>query len=152
MVASVVVDTSVFIAALLGPGGVNRRFIRVCLTGQLIPLMGTTLFLEYEDLLHRPDVLERCQLTGPEREALLDAFLSVCQWITVYYTWRPNLRDEADNHLVELGVAGNAKFLVTRNLRDLRSGELQFRDLRIVLPETLLEEMNPHGHPDHPAS
>jgi len=151
MTTSVVVDTSVFIAALLGPGGANRRFIRACLTGQFVPLMGTTLFLEYEALLHRPELMERCRLTVAERNTLLDAFLSVCQWITVYYTWRPNLRDEADNHLVELGVAGNAKFLVTRNLRDLQSGELRFRHLQIVSPETLLEKI-PHGHPDHPAS
>ena len=29
-------------------------------------------------------------------------------WVRVYYLWRPNLPDEADNHLVELAVAGNA--------------------------------------------
>ena len=32
-------------------------------------------------------------------------------------TWRPNLPDEADNHLIELGVAAQA--IVTRNLRDV---------------------------------
>ena len=147
MTAAVVVDTSVFAAALLGPGGANRRFIRACLMGQYLPLMGTPLFLEYEDLLHRQSLLDRCHLTATERKDLLDAFLSICQWITVYYSWRPNLRDEADNHLVELAVAGNARFLVTRNLRDLRSGELRFRDLRIVLPETLLEETTPPWAP-----
>lgn len=119
--------------------------------GQYQPLMGTALFLEYEDLLHRPVLLDSCRLTVMEREALLDAFMSTCRWITVYYSWRPNLRDEADNHLVELAVAGNASFLVTRNLRDLQSGKLRFRDLQIVLPETLLQETNPHGHPDNPA-
>jgi hypothetical protein len=30
----------------------------------------------------------------------LDAFLSVCHWQKVYYAWRPNLPDEADNHKV----------------------------------------------------
>ena len=50
-----------------------------------------------------------CQLDREEREALLNAFLSVCTWQTVYYLWRPNLPDEADNHLVELAVAGGCR-------------------------------------------
>jgi predicted nucleic acid-binding protein len=43
----------------------------------------------------------------------------------VYFGWRPNLPDEADNHLVELAVAGRASFVVTRNLRDLTRAELK---------------------------
>ena len=40
---------------------------------------------------------------------MFDGFLSVCRWVEVFFAWRPNLPDEADNHLVELAVAGNAK-------------------------------------------
>jgi predicted nucleic acid-binding protein len=36
----------------------------------------------------------------------------------VYHAWRPNLPDEADNHLLELAVAAQADAIVTRNLRD----------------------------------
>ena len=45
-------------------------------------------------------------LTPKEREDLLDAFLSVCEWVPIYFLWRPNLPDEGDNHLMELVVAG----------------------------------------------
>lgn len=50
---------------------------------------------------------------------------------------RPNLRDEADNHLIELAVAGGADFIVTRNLRNLQAAELR---LRIVSPDLFLKE------------
>jgi hypothetical protein len=30
--------------------------------------------------------------------------------------WRPNLRDEGDNHLVELAIAGGAEAIVTYNV------------------------------------
>lgn len=59
----------------------------------------------------------------------------------MYYLWRPNLQDEADNHLVELAVAGAARCVVTRNLRDLRAMELRFPGLRVVAPEDFLQEL-----------
>ena len=67
---------------------------------------------------------------GPEdRAALLDAVLGVCQWINISYLWRPNLRDESDNHLVELAVAGNAAWIVTGNERDVAGRRTGLRRL-----------------------
>jgi predicted nucleic acid-binding protein len=65
---------------------------------------------------------------------------TVRQWTRIYYAWRPNLRDEADNHLIELAVAGQARFIVTRNVRDLRKGELRFPQIAVVTPAQLLKE------------
>jgi predicted nucleic acid-binding protein len=39
----VVVDTNVFIAALISPTGANRGVIRACLLGKAVPLMGAAL-------------------------------------------------------------------------------------------------------------
>jgi predicted nucleic acid-binding protein len=72
---------------------------------------------------------------------LLDIFLSVCEWTRIYYGWRPNLPDEGDNHLVELAVAGNAKYIVTRNLRDVSRMELNFPNLAVLTPEVFLKEL-----------
>lgn len=77
--------------------------------------------------------------------AFFYAFLSVCQWQSVYYTWRPNLSDEADNHLVELAVAGQAGIIVTRNVKDFVRAELHFSGLRILEPDTLIEETSQDG-------
>jgi predicted nucleic acid-binding protein len=74
------------------------------------------------------------------RKALLDIFLAACRWTRIYYAWRPNLRDEGDNHLIELAVAGAADCIVTRNLRDLTSMELRFPQIRILTPEEFLKE------------
>ena len=52
--------------------------------------------------------------------------MSVCQFVHIYYLWRLNLRDEADNHIIELAVAGNAKAIVTHNLKDFTGTELFF--------------------------
>ncbi len=39
-----------------------------------------------------------------------------------------------------LTVAGQAGYLVTRNVRDLRSGELKFPHVSVVTPTQLLKE------------
>jgi putative PIN family toxin of toxin-antitoxin system len=138
----IVLDTSVFVSALLGPRGASRDVLRACLSGRIHPLMGAALFAEYESLLSRSKLFAKCQLDPTEREAVLNALLNVCRWTNIYYGWRPNLRDEGDNHLIELAVAGGAKVIVTKNLRDLRSGELHFPGLRILDPTELLKEIS----------
>lgn len=103
--------------------------------------MGAALLAEYEDVLQRDQLMHRSRLTHAERSELLDIFLARCEWTKVYCGWRPNLPDEADNHLVELGVAGGARFIVSRNLRDLTHGELRFPGLRCLDPASFLKEM-----------
>ena len=137
----IVVDTKVFIAAILSPAGENRDVLRACLLGKAIPLMGAALFHEYEDLLGRTDLMKKCRLSSIERKTLLSAFLSVAEWVKVYFLWRPNLPDEADNHLIELAIAGSAATIVTNNLKDLKHGELRFPGLSIQSPKDYLKTL-----------
>lgn len=116
--------------------------VRACLEGVCQPLMGAALFAEYEDVLGRADAKQKSPLSAEERWELFDIFIACCTWTRVYYGWRPNLPDEADNHLIELAVAGSARYVVTRNLRDVARGELQFPGLRVVDPVTLLKELS----------
>ncbi len=139
----IVVDTNVFISAILGPRGPSRSVVRACLEGRLQPLMGASLMAEYESVLARARLFERSALEPDEREALLNAFLSTCRWIRIYYIWRPNLRDEADNHVIELAVAGGAESIVTQNLGDFANAQLRFPGIRIVHPRDLVQEIAP---------
>ena len=141
MTIRIVVDTSVFIAAILSPSGENRDVLRECLRGKAKPLMGAALFHEYEDLLGRSELMAKSPLSASDRQTLFDAFLSVAEWMKVYFLWRPNLPDEADNHLIELALAGSAETIVTNNLRDLQGGELRFPGLKIQSPRQFLESI-----------
>ena len=136
----IVVDTNVFLGACLGTGTANA-VVAACLKGLCMPLMGNALFNEYEDVFGRDDLFENCTLSKSERDELLDVFFASCEWTRIYFLWRPNLPDEADNHLLELAVAGGAEFIVTRNLRHLLKMELHFPKLRIASPETFLKEI-----------
>lgn len=134
----IVIDTSVLISALIGSTGSSRELIRLCLQGEYQPLMGNNLFLEYESVVLREEIISQCTLTKQEILILLDAFMSVCQWIDIYYLWRPNLRDEADNHLIELAIAGNAQIIATKNIKDFLNSDLIFPNLSILKPEQIV--------------
>lgn len=136
----IVIDTNIFLAALLQPEKTCRRLLRLVLAGKYQALMGEALFHEYEDVLARKDLFVNCPISANEREELFNAFLTCCEWVNIYYRWRPNLQDEADNHLIELAVAGQAEAVITRNIRDLTSGELVFDNFCVVTPEKFLEE------------
>jgi predicted nucleic acid-binding protein len=90
--------------------------------------------------MNRQDIVDKCQLAQSVIEELLDGFLSVSKWVTIYYSWRPNLRDEGDNHVIELAVAGNAPIIATNNIRDFRGSELTFPQLQILNPHQLIAE------------
>ena len=135
-------DTNIFIEAILSPSGENREVIKACLLKKLVPLMGAALFHEYEDLLSRAELMAKSTLNQRERDVLLTAFLSVSEWVKVYFLWRPNLPDEDDNHLIELALAGSAETIVTNNTKDLIHGQLRFPEMKIQTPSQFLKHIS----------
>lgn len=149
MATKIVIDTSVWISALISPIGASRELLRQAIQGKYQPLMGNALFCEYESVTLRSEIKAKCPLTEAEILALLASLMSVSQWISIYYLWRPNLKDEADNHLIELAVAGNASYIATHNVRDFHSTELLFPNLSILKPEAIIRR-NENGDFDDP--
>lgn len=136
-VPRIALDTDVLVAAMLGAGAANR-LIGAVLEGRFEPLMGPALYAEHETVMGRSALFARCRLSAAEREELLDIYFARCRWTRIYFLWRPNLRDESDNHLVELAVAGGAEAVVTRNKRDFRGAELKFENLAVLTPAECL--------------
>lgn len=135
---TIVLDTSVMIGALISHKGANREVVRQCLLGNYKPLISNALFLEFEDVIARDRIKKACPLNETEIRELLNAFYSVCSWVPIYYLWRPNLKDEGDNLLIELAIAGNSQAIVTNKVKDLQAAELKFEHLKILKPEQLL--------------
>ncbi len=136
----VLIDTNVFVSALLSQEGSPSLVIRLCLNETIKPVMGTTLYAEYCDVFSRDKVFKNAVLSKSERHELFDDFISICDWVSVYYLWRPNLKDESDNHLLELATASHARYIITGNIKDFKNGNLLFPEITLVTPKEFLDQ------------
>ena len=65
---------------------------------------------------------------------------------TCLFGLAPNRPDEDDNHLIQLAVAGNAGFVMSRKMREVNKGELQFPGLRMLDPLNFMKEIATWPH------
>ncbi len=137
-----VLDCNVLVSAFTSGKGASRELLRAVLRGECVAAISIPLFLEYEDVLARPQVRRRCALSASEQEQLFDAFLARTEMVEVYYRWRPNLRDESDNHVLELAVAAGGIPIVTFNRRDFAGGQLRFPGLLVQTPTAWLKSQH----------
>lgn len=114
-----VLDTSVLLAGLRSGLGASARLLGLIADGIVTPLISTPLFLEYEDVLKRPEQLQAMAMTEDAMDGFLSAFASASEAVEVHYKWRPQLRDPGDEMVLEAAINGRATALVTHNLRDL---------------------------------
>jgi putative PIN family toxin of toxin-antitoxin system len=114
-----VLDTSVLVAGLRSGLGASAQLLALVADGIVTPLVSTPLFLEYEDVLKRPEQLQAMATTEDAVDGFLSAFASASEAVEVHYKWRPQLRDPGDEMVLEAAINGRAAALVTHNLRDL---------------------------------
>jgi len=113
----VVLDTSVLVAALRSDRGASAILLGLVADRIVVPLVSTPLFLEYEDVLKRPEQLDAMAITADSVDEFLAALASSSEAVEIHYRWRPQVRDPADEMVLETAINGRAAALVTFNLR-----------------------------------
>ena len=136
----IVLDTCVIIAALRSRNGASRVVLDWVSERLLVPLLTPALFLQYEDVLKRPEQLQACRLTSAQVDLILAALASAAEPITIHYSWRPQLPDAGDELVLEAAVNGRADALVTYNFRHFAVAAARF-GLRVARPIEVLEEV-----------
>jgi putative PIN family toxin of toxin-antitoxin system len=135
-------DTSIVVATLRSRRGASHRLLELVAHGKVRPLVSTTLFLEYEDVLMRPETRLATKMDAANVEGFLAAFASAAEGVEVNFRWRPQLTDPNDELILEAAVNGAADALVTHNVRDFREAAPRF-GLRVLLPREVLKEVEP---------
>ncbi len=131
----IVLDTNVLISGLCRyENSPSYKILRSIQKRETPIVLNQKLFLEYESVLYREEILKLIGATAKEVKIILDALVALAIESEPYYLWRPNLKDEADNFILEVALTTSA-ILITKNLKDFESGELKFPDLVVMTPD-----------------
>ena len=138
--ARVVLDTSVLVAGLRSRLGAANAVLRMIAEKRIIGLATPPLFLEYEDVLKRPEH----QLVHRLRVSQIDDFLSelaaLVEPVESHFQWRPQVRDPSDELVLEAAINGSADAIITYNVRDFVGAAERFRVL-VLSPGDFLKRL-----------
>lgn len=137
-----VLDTSIVVAGFRSRQGASNLLLEHVAQGVIHLLVTTALFLEYEDVLLRPEHRLVTGISERDVERALAALASAAEPVEVHFRWRPQLRDPADELVLEAAVNGRAEALVTHNLRHFETAAKRFQ-LRVLTPQQCLQEIKP---------
>ncbi len=137
MIKRVVLDTSVVVASLRTRSGAGNAVLRLVGSRRLTPLATPPLFLEFEDVLKRPEQRIAQGLTAEMIDEFLGELAALVEPVEVRFLWRPQVRDPSDEMVLEAAVNGQADALVTYNIRDFDLAGKRFA-VRILSPPDLL--------------
>lgn len=136
----VVLDTSVLVAGLRSQLGASNRVLLAVAEERCTPLVTTAVFLEYEAVLLRSEQRLATGMTPEDVEGFLAAFASAAEPVELNFMWRPQLRDPADELMLEAAVNRRAEALVTHNINDFHSATERF-GVRTLTPGAFLKEL-----------
>ncbi|VFM97999.1 MAG: putative toxin-antitoxin system toxin component, PIN family [Candidatus Kentron sp. G] len=114
----VVLDTNIPVAASRSCLGASFALLRALRNGRYRALVSVPLMLEYEAVLHRPEQLAASGRNAAQTDAFLDALCLCIEPVQLHYLWRPQLRDPADEMVLETALNGHADALITLNVGD----------------------------------
>ncbi len=133
MSVRLVLDTNVIVAAMRSPSGASARLLKDARRAHLTLVGNVALALEYEAVCGMADHRLASGLSNEEVDVFVDAVIAMLEPVESHFVWRPQLRDPADELVLEAAVNGRANAIVTFNLRDFGSVPKTF-GVELLLP------------------
>lgn len=140
MTIRIVLDTSVLVAGVRSRSGASNAVLRLVASRKLVPVASPPLFLEYEEVLKRPEHQLAHRLTVEEVDEFLTEFAALIEPVDVHFLWRPQARDPNDEMVLEAAINGKADALITHNISDFAPAGERF-SIKILRPQELLQRM-----------
>jgi len=136
----IVIDTSVLVAGLRSSTGASAALLREIAAETFVIVSSTALFLEYEAVLKR----EKHELPLQFVDAFLAELAKIIHPAEIWYQWRPQLEDPADEMVLEAAINGQVEAIVTHNIRDFEGIAERFM-IEVLAPATLLGRLREKG-------
>ncbi|WP_295430480.1 putative toxin-antitoxin system toxin component, PIN family [uncultured Thiodictyon sp.] len=136
----VVLDTNVLVAASRSRNGASFALLQALRERRYVAVASVPLMLEYEAVLKRPEQLQASGRSEALTDAFLDALCLLVEPVHLYYLWRPQTRDPADDMVLETALNGRAGALITSNVADFVAAG-RFR-LPVLTPGAYLRQLS----------
>ena len=136
----VIFDTDVLIAGLRSPSGASAALLSLARHEKFNLLASVPLFIEYEAKCLLPEHYEIAGLTLEQVQIFLDTVAAFIVPVEIHYLWRPQLRDAADEMVLEAAVNGKADVLVSFNHRDFGDIPKKF-GIELLLPSEFIRRL-----------
>lgn len=135
-----VVDTNVFVSALIG-GGTPLAVIESTRLGKSRLLVTTEIVTEMERTLERSKFVHHFQRRETEPRLFISDYTTLARYVTPVRITDCPIEDRKDLKFIECAVAGDADFIVSgdHHLLDLKV----YKDIPILTPAQFLALLNP---------
>lgn len=132
----VIFDTNLLAAALRSKSGASFALISMLPSPKFELAVSVPLYLEYLDVLMRPDV-KPSNISNSDVLSFIRKTLDYSHKQSIYFRWRPWLKDAKDDMILELAIASNADYIITFNLKDF--GNIETFGIEAISPSDFLE-------------
>ena len=121
-----VLDTNVVVTGMRSPTDASAALLMAARRGEIAMLANVALALEYEATCRRAEHAVAAGLKPAQFATFIDAVIAMVEPVESHFLWRPQLRDPADELMLEAAVNGQAGAIVTFNEQDFGEVPMQF--------------------------
>ena len=136
----VVLDTNVFVSAVLSPGGKPAKILDMVRAGDLQLIVSSEIIAEIKEVFLYPQIKKHCPplQTSQQVEEFLGELLKFAEVTTGKYKVKA-APDTKDNKFLECALEGQADFIISgdKHLKELRS----FQGIEICSPDEFLQNV-----------
>lgn len=127
---NIVIDTNVLLSALYSNKGASYKLLSIIDSERFNVNISNTLIYEYEEILKLKSKLDEKYI-----DSILNYICSIGKKNSIFYLWRPKLKDTDDDFLLELAVASDS-IIVTLNGKDFKPAS-EF-NVKVMTPKEFL--------------
>ena len=137
----IVLDTCVLVTAARSQRGASYALMSLIPASEFQPCLSVSLYTEWQQVLTREENLSPGRTVEDTRNYL--RFLAGQSHLQeIHFLWRPFLRDEDDDMVLELAFAAGCRHVVTHNVKDFH-GSNQL-GVTAILPRDFLNLIRPN--------
>jgi len=116
MKTKIIIDSNVILSGLKSKNVYSYKLLQLIPENKFDTAISVPLILEYESILTKYQKV--LGLTKIDIDNFINYICSVSEHTKIYYLWRPFLKDPYDDHLLEVAVASESKYIITFNIKD----------------------------------